>query len=218
MNDTTPPEVLALLGAGGFAREIYFHARDAWPDSEVIFVDDVSGVDALQLSGRRVPVVQDWDFSAYQDADLAFLVAVGDPAVKRSLVAKALKAGLTPAPTLVHPSAVVQDVRLGWGGLIAPGCALTTNITLGDYALLGINVSVGHDAEIGNFVTCNPGSIISGNVSLKDGVYLGAGAFVREKLRIAAGVTIGAQACVVKDVTEEGCTVVGVPARTRMEI
>jgi sugar O-acyltransferase (sialic acid O-acetyltransferase NeuD family) len=207
--------MLALLGAGGFAREIFWHVRDTWPETGIVFVDDFSGRREIEIGGERVPVVADWDFSAHGPEDIHFTVAVGSPETKRVLVARALGAGLKPAPAVVHPRAVVQDACIGRGGVIAPGCVLTTNVRLGDYVLLGINVSIGHDAELRDFVSCNPGSIVSGNVTLEEGVYLGAGAFVREKLRVAAGVTIGAQACVVKDVVEEGSTVLGVPASVR---
>ncbi len=212
--EDTALDSLIILGAGGFAREIVWHARDAYPGVTIALVDDLSGITEVAVGGQVLPVVGDWDFSRFPDSCFArFVVGVGDPQSKRVMVRKALDCGLRPADTIVHPKAVVQDVDLGVGGVIAPGCVLTANIHVGNYVLLGINVSIGHDAQVGDYVTCNPGAIVSGNTQLGPGSYVGAGAFLREKTRIAPGVTVGAQACVTKDITEAGITVAGVPAR-----
>jgi len=51
-------------------------------------------------------------------------------------------------------------------------------------------------------------------VIVQDGVLIGTGAQVLQYLRIGASATVGAGAVVVKDVAA-GCTVVGIPAKTR---
>jgi hypothetical protein len=58
-----------------------------------------------------------------------FIVAVGNPKIKRILVEKAISAGLKPAETIIDPSAIIVDkkgVKIGLGGVIAPGCIITT--------------------------------------------------------------------------------------------
>jgi sugar O-acyltransferase (sialic acid O-acetyltransferase NeuD family) len=208
---------LFILGAGGQARETFFHLRDIHPDLDVVFVDDVTPVTSLTLGGRQWPVLKNWEDVAAERTRgrQTFTLAVGAPAGKRILVERALRAGLSPAPTWVHTSAVVQDARLGVGGLIAPGVVVTCNVQLGDYVLLNFNACVGHDAVIGDYATVGPGAVLAGNVSLGADVVVGAGAVVRERTSVAAGVTIGAQACVVKDVAEENAVVAGVPAKSR---
>ena len=214
---------IIILGASGFAREMYWHIKETYPAARLAFVDDVSDIPSVVIAGRAIPVVKDWRFDAVP-ADgpgqppvrfEEFVLGVGDPKVKMALVRKALASGLRPAPTVVHPRALVQglDCRIGVGGIIAPGCILTTNVILGDYVLLNLNTTIGHDAVIGDYVTCNPGCQISGNVTLGRGCALGTGTVVREKISIAPGVVTGAQACIVKDIQEPDITVVGVPAK-----
>jgi sugar O-acyltransferase (sialic acid O-acetyltransferase NeuD family) len=215
--------VVAILGAGGFAREMYWHIKDAHPATTIVFVDDLTETTEVVMAGRIIPVVKNWKFDALyvEGRDRApvacteFVIGVGSPQARKTLVQRALACGLRPAPTVIHPRALVQgqDCEIGVGGVIAPGCVITTHVQVGDYVLLGVNVAVGHDTVIGDYVTCNPGSQVSGNVVLGEGVLLGTGAAVREKIVVAAGVLIGAQACVVKDINEPNITVVGVPAR-----
>lgn len=206
-----------ILGAGGFARELMFHVLDTvGSDAQFIFVDDVSNKKSLIVRGVTYPVVEDWDFSPYSYLNIVgFLVGIGDPNLKEKLVLKAIHSGLTPAKTIIHPKAIVQDKEnnIGFGGLIGPGCILTTNVTIGNYVILNLNCTVGHDATLSDFCTANPGCHISGNTYLHKGVTLGTGTTLREKITISAYVTTGAQSCVVKSVDEESIVVTGVPAK-----
>lgn len=207
---------IAILGAGGHARETYWHLKDCLPEAALVFVDDLTTTEHLDMGGEGIRVVKDWRFgSSLGESFTHFVVGVGAPAAKRAMVAKALESGLTPLPTLVHPRAYVQgiDCALGTGGMITPGCVLTTNVRLGDFVLLNLNTTVAHDAVIGDYATCAAGCRISGNVTLGKDVSLGAGTVIREKRCVAAGVVTGAQACIVKDITEAGITVAGVPAK-----
>lgn len=203
---------LIILGAGAHARETYWHVRDTWPSAQVRFVDDISDRIEVSMGGRSIPVIKDWRFP---EPFRHFVIGVGEPRSKRLLVEKALTAGLEPFPTLIHPRAFVQaeDVRVGAGGMIGPGCILTTSIVLGDYTLLNLNATIAHDCSIGRFVTCGAGCHVSGRVIIGEGAYMGAGVVIREGITIAPWVTVAAQACVVSDLKEEGSVYAGVPAR-----
>lgn len=200
---------IAILGAGGMAREVFWYLKHSNYE-EFIFVDEHAADSAMVIGCKTIPLIRDWDFSKFKDYQ--FLVGVGTPEIKRSLVQKAIKAGLTPAPTFIHPKAVVEDARFGLGGIIAPGCVVTCNVQIGNYVILNFNSTVGHDSVIGDFVQANPGCHISGNVVLEDDVNLGTGTAVIQGVRVAKGVVTGAQAAVVKDILEPG-TYVGVPAK-----
>jgi sugar O-acyltransferase (sialic acid O-acetyltransferase NeuD family) len=201
---------IILLGAGGWARELYWFVRDTWPQARIVFVDDVSEVRGVEIAGTVVPVVKDWEFEPGFDR---FLVGVAEPALKRPMVVKALAAGLEPAPTLVHTGAIVRpDCTLGRGGAIVAHSQLTTNATIGDYVCV-LDSTIGHHNVVGDYTTCFPGCRISGDVVVGEDCLFGAGTIVRNGLRIASGVTTGAGTVLVKDVEEEGVTMVGVPGR-----
>jgi acetyltransferase EpsM len=56
-----------------------------------------------------------------------------------------------------------------------------------------------------------PNSVVGGNVSIGDTVYLGSCSNVREKIKIHSEVKVGMNSGVVKNITESG-TYVGTPA------
>jgi UDP-3-O-[3-hydroxymyristoyl] glucosamine N-acyltransferase len=63
---------------------------------------------------------------------------------------------------------------------------------------------IGHDCQIGDFISMMPGSIISGNCILGNRVYIGSNSSVKEKIYICDDVTIGLVSGVVKNITESG--------------
>jgi len=207
-----------VLGAGGYARESWWFVQDTFPGIAIAFVEDVGDASEVRIGDVAVPVVRDWDFAPLRrrfgdDAFRDFIVGVAEPPTKRGMVAKALAAGLEPAPTLIHPRSTVRgDCRVGRGGQIVANSLLTTDATIGDYVLV-LDSTIGHHDVVGDYTTCYPGCRVSGDVTLGEDCLLGAGTVIRPGVRIARGVTTGALACVVKDVDEPGVTLIGVPAK-----
>jgi sugar O-acyltransferase (sialic acid O-acetyltransferase NeuD family) len=207
-------ETLVILGASGLAKEFFLYIKRSQPQiKEFIFVNDINdGQHEIIISGISYPVVKDWKF----DSNHFFTVAVGNPKIKDTLVQKALKSGLIPAPTFVDIDAKILDntIKLGVGGMISPGCILTTNITIGDYTTLNLNTTVGHDTIIGDFVTTNPGVHISGHCIIGNMNEFGTGSIVRDSVTIGNNKMFGAQSAVVKStIGDETEIFVGVPIK-----
>ena len=206
------PEGIIVLGAGGFAREVYFHMSAYYQN--FVFVDDVT--DTKELFGH--PVIKDWKFPKLEAVEgrstgWRFIVGIGDPYVKKAMVEKALKAGLTPINTFIHPKALVQDAKLGKGGIVCPGAIITTNVSIGDYVTINLNSTVGHDTAINDYVNISPGCNISGNNRIGEGANIGTGTVTREEASIASYAVVGAQSAVIKDLYEPDCVYVGIPAK-----
>lgn len=205
---------IAILGAGGFARECYCHIFDRDPDrsgyiDKVVFVDDVTDTTEIGINGRTYKVIKDWKF----DGDYTFVVGIGSPKGKEIMVQKAFDAGLKPEKAIISKHAtILGQCDIGYGSVITAGCVLTTNIKIGNYVILNLNTTVGHDAIIDNYVTCNPGVSVSGGVHIRDRAFIGVGATILEGLFIGQNVVIGAQACVTKDLLVDA-TYVGIPAK-----
>ena len=116
--------------------------------------------------------------------------------------------------TFIHPTALILDdeIIIGEGSFIGANSILTTNIQIGNHAILNRGNHIGHDCIIGNYFSAMPGSIVSGNVHIGNGVYLGTNSSVIEKKYILHDIVIGANSVVIRDITERG-TYVGVPAK-----
>jgi sugar O-acyltransferase (sialic acid O-acetyltransferase NeuD family) len=230
---------IAILGAGGQAREVGFlideinRSGPRWRVLGFVEKDGVAGgpgrpggpggPPAEGAGGFAPAATPGRPLSKYSvvcteqqvvDIDCDLAVGVADP---RALAAiRARFAGRLDArfPNLVHPSAIVDEesLRLGPGNLICAGAILTTGITLGALNILNPRCTIGHDVAIGNGCVLNHTATVSGSVTIEDGCLIGAGALILQGLTIGAGATVGAGAVVTKNVAP-GTTVVGVPAR-----
>jgi sugar O-acyltransferase (sialic acid O-acetyltransferase NeuD family) len=186
----------ALIGYGGHAREVMAQMGTKLP----CFVDDEYVTkDTLPLSKL--------DINEYE-----VMVAIADPRSRYDIVQKLPKK--TKFFTFIHPTVLILDgnIEIGEGSFIGAYSILTTNIKLGSHAILNRSNHIGHDTTIGNYFSSMPGSIVSGNVTIFDLVYIGNNSSIREKLSIHSQSTIGMNSAVVKNIIESGIYV-GCPAK-----
>jgi sugar O-acyltransferase (sialic acid O-acetyltransferase NeuD family) len=187
---------LALFGYGGHAREVA-----AQMNLDVtFFVDD-------KYANEVSKPINTFDPEIYK-----MMVAVADSKEREKIVKKLPKN--TSYFTFVHPTALLmsEDIEIGIGSFIGAYSILTTNITIGNHAILNRGNQIGHDSKIGDFFSAMPGAIVSGNVVIGTNVYMGNNSSIREKITIGSNAIIGANATVVKNIITGG-TYVGVPAK-----
>jgi sugar O-acyltransferase (sialic acid O-acetyltransferase NeuD family) len=187
---------LALFGYGGHARE----AACQIEQEVTFFVDDKYANDVAK------PI------SEFNPEEYMIIVAVADSKDRADIVAKLPKE--TKYFTFIHPSVHIMDdnIQVGVGSFIGANSILTTNIKLGNHALLNRGNHIGHDSVAGGFFSMMPNAVVGGNVTLGDNVYLGSCSNIREKINITSDVLIGMNAAVVKDINKSG-TYVGVPTK-----
>lgn len=190
----------ALIGAGGFAREIKSHIGDY---TMKCFIDD---------SFWKENDDYIFPLSQFNPDEYEVIVAVGNPKDRYDIVQRL--PNNTKYFTFIHPSAQIlgTDVEIGEGSIICANSILTTNIKIGKHCHLNLQTTIGHDCEINNFFTTAPGAKISGNCRIYDCVYIGTNASIKEKITIHSFSTIGMNAVVVKNIEEPG-TYIGVPAK-----
>lgn len=202
-------EPLIIVGAGGHGRETAFaHLLSTAAGSFLGFLDDR----AVGTSPEGWPILGRID-DAPTHARAAFLVAINDPRVRRTVTERLAALGVSRWGSVFHPDLRIHSsVRMGQGCSILGGCQLTTNIQIGDHCILNRGCQVSHDCRIGNFCSLNPAACVAGNVRVADGCELGSGCLIRQGSHVAEGSTIGMGAVVLKHVARNG-VVVGNPAR-----
>jgi sugar O-acyltransferase (sialic acid O-acetyltransferase NeuD family) len=208
---------VVIYGAGGFGREVLWILRSmAACDCGLRiagFIDDNSKLQGMTVCDLRVLGGLEY---LCCEVTPRIVLGVGEPNVKRAIVdkMKALNLRLIQA---VHPSCEMsQYVELREGAVIAGGSILTTQVTVGRWATVNLNCTIGHDVDIGDYATLAPGVHISGGVILGEGVKIGTGAVVLPGVRIGPWSVIGAGAVVTKDLPG-GIIAVGVPAKVIKE-
>jgi sugar O-acyltransferase (sialic acid O-acetyltransferase NeuD family) len=193
----------AIIGSGGFGREVYWSLSLKDRADAVFFVDD------KYYDGTNNMIMP---LSKFNTKEYAVVVAVGNPKDRFDIIQRLPKD--TKYFTHVHTSAQILDpnVEIGEGSIVCAGTIITTNVKIGKHAHLNLQTMIGHDCEIGDYFTTAPGAKISGNCKIYDCVYIGTNASVKEKITIHSLATIGLNAGVVKNIDQSG-TYIGVPAK-----
>ncbi|WP_027799241.1 acetyltransferase [Paraburkholderia dilworthii] len=204
---------LIVAGCGAFARELINWAQDA--------ADAGSGpaisafLDASPAALEGYPYQLEWrgDIDDYRAQDgEAVVVAIGDPAARRDVVARLRERGAVFA-TLVHPRAVVaRSAVLGEGVVICPQAVISADAQVGDFVAINVLSSVGHDVKLGAYSTLSSHVDLTGYVQTGEGVFFGSGAKILPKVKIGARAKVGAGAIVMRSVPEDA-VLYAAPAR-----
>jgi len=204
---------LAIVGSGGFAREVLTLINAINSNTHQYEIVGFVGEDKSQ-SVHGYPVIGNDDEVNLTQEPLSIVIAVGEPGLKAKIRGK-YNNPLISFPTLVHPSVIFGDkesIKIGQGSIVCAGCILTTDINIKDFVTLNLQCTVGHDTVIGNYSSFMPSVNISGEVDIKEGVYVGTGAKIINQVEIGEQTIVGAGAVVAKTLPAN-CTAVGVPAK-----
>lgn len=206
---------IAIFGVGGFGREVLTLIEDINRQNPTWHI--VGFFDDGHQAGEMIngyPVLGQTETLNRWNTSIAIVICVGNPAVKRRIVTK-ISNNQVYYPALIHPNVIIgapDYVKIGRGCIICAGNMMTTNIEIGDFVVLNLGCTVGHDTVIKDFAAFMPSCNISGEVLIEEGVYCGTGVKIINQTSIGPYATIGAGAVVTKPILGH-CTAVGVPAR-----
>ncbi|MBN1105232.1 MAG: acetyltransferase [Deltaproteobacteria bacterium] len=209
-----PLKRIAVVGAGGFGREVAWLIREinelessAW--DMVGFIDEDSALRNRIINGH--PVLGGLETLEGMPG-ISLALALGSPSDRMGVVDRISKCDVR-YPNLIHPSATIgQENSLGFGNILCAGVILTVNIRVGNFCHLNLKTSLGHDCVLEDFATTACGVDFAGFSHIGQGCYFGNHATVLPSVRVGAWAVIGAGAVVNRDV-EAGSVCVGVPAR-----
>lgn len=209
------PRRIAVLGAGGLAREVEWLIEDvnrasaSWEFAGYV----VSDLSRLGPNDSRALVLG--DYAALERGIDAVVLGIGAPAARLKVAQEvASRFPHLEWPSLVHPSVQIdrRTLTMERGVVLTAMVVGTVNVTLREFSFINLSCTLGHEAVIGRGAVLNPTVNVSGGVEVGDGVLVGTGAQILQYVRIGEHASIGAGAVVTKDVAPH-TTVVGVPAR-----
>jgi len=195
-----------IFGASGFAKEVYALVKRLG-HTPVAFVDKENGEPIY-----GVPVISE----EYYNPAIPIVIALGNPSLRSKVVNNILqKFPYARFPVLCDPTVQLLDpstINIGKGTIICAGTILTCDIQLGDFSILNLSTTIGHDCVLGDYFTTAPGVNISGKVKTGKKIYFGTNSSCIEDINITDTVTIGMGSVVIKDIPESG-TYVGTPIK-----
>lgn len=206
---------IAIFGVGGFGREVLTLIQDinkVKPTYNIIGFFDDGHEKGEKVNGY--PVLGKTEELNSWPTEISIAISIGDPEIKKHVINK-ISNPYVNYPILIHPNVVIGDsnyVKIGKGCIICAGNMITTNIEIGDFVILNLGCTVGHDTVIKNYAAFMPSVNISGEVTIGEGVYVGTGAKIINQLEIGDYTIVGAGAVVSKTLPAK-CTAVGVPAK-----
>ena len=205
---------LIIIGVGGFAREIYWHAQTArgfgvdWQIKGFLDGDVKLTAQDYELLPAKVL----GDINSYEIcAEDVFTCAVGTPHARKILVEKILSRGGEFINLISSFAYVMPTVKFGRGVIICPHVNIGDRAEIGDFVAVNDISVIGHDAQIGEFSCVMPHANVAGKCKIGVEVFIGSGAILLPKAKVGDGATVGAGSVVLKKV-RAGAKVFGNPA------
>ncbi|HEY8938372.1 MAG TPA: acetyltransferase [Cyclobacteriaceae bacterium] len=206
---------IAILGSGGFSKEVFFVIQEIGTYEFIGFIDLDKKEDVV-IGGTSYKVFAEKELSSIDD-EFILAIGVGDPKLIKRMTDR-LKDKYH-FPNLIHPSVIgnFTDIEMGEGNIITANCIFTTSIKIGSFNVFNLATTVGHDVVIGNCNVLNPTVNVSGGVIIGDNNLIGVNATILQHKSIGSNSIVGASSLVTKNV-EDNVTVIGTPAKVLHKI
>ena len=206
---------IAIYGVGGFGHEVACLVKlinkhsPTW--NIVGFYDDNP-----EYRGKKNDygiVLGGLDELNHYEGELALVVAIGNPVIVKNIIDGITNTNIY-FPNLFAPDVMLMDenrLSIGRGNVICSKCWLSCNVRMGDFNILNVGTTIGHDVQIGNYNSVMPSVNISGEVIIGDGNFFGVASVVLQQKKIGNNTVIGANSLIIKN-TKDGRTYMGNPA------
>lgn len=204
---------IAIFGAGGFGREVNLIVQQlikkGYPYHFLGFFDDEDkSAEFGKLYLGNIEQLNKWE------RPISIALAIGDGKTRKKVVEKItnLKVEFS---KVISPYAIFNDlIKIGKGSIICAGANLTTNIHIGDFVVVNLNATIGHDCQLDNFSSLMPGANLAGDVKLRQCAFVGSGANILNGSEMGENAVLGAGGVLTRNL-EANKTATGVPAKIK---
>ena len=197
---------LAIYCAGGLGKETIGLARALKRWESIIFVDDVTNVRTY----RSAAVYRFAEVAAIEDG-VEFVIASGQPAVRKALYEKIKESGY-PLATLISPVAEIASGSTVGEGCVLWDCRISADVTIQENVCINCRVIIGHDAVVGKHSVISSNCFLGGAVQLEECVYMAPGSMTKDSIRIGKEAIISLGTVLLRNVRPRAI-MVGNPAR-----
>lgn len=202
---------IVIVGAGGFAREVFTQLEDCLSDCEFRVKGFLARESGELKKYTDIPVLANPEDYQPGDGD-RFVLAIGDISARRRTT-EALVGRGGRFLSLIHPTAyVAKTARIGDGAVIYPYATISNAAVLEDFVHLSLYASVGHDSLAGQFSLLSPYATLNGFANIDDDVFMGTHSMLGPGCEIGRQSKVCANTAVLHNVPARSF-VYGVPGR-----
>lgn len=203
---------IIIVGAGGCGREVANWIDDinkidaAW--NILGFLDDnLNALEGFLCKYKIIGTIRDHK----PKEGMKYAMGIANPSVKKIVAPMMMEKGAQFA-SIIHPSThIYSEFELGEGLVTYPNSKIATGCKIGDFVTLQSTV-LGHDSQLGDYVTVSSNCGITGGTKLYEGCFIGDHACIAVGLEIGANAYVGIGSVVIRNV-EKDTKVFGNPAR-----
>ena len=207
---------LIIIGVGGFAREVYWHAQNShgfgteWQIKGFLDGDVKLSADDYKKLPENIPVLG--DVASYKIcANDVFTCAIGTPQVRKKLIEKILSRGGEFINLIHKTSYIVPSAKIGRGVILAARTNVNDLSVIEDFVVINSVSGTGHDSKVGKFSCIMSGVNVTGGTQIGEEVFIGSNAVFSPHCKIGDGAFVGMGSVVLKKVGA-GKKVFGNPA------
>lgn len=206
---------MLIIGAKGFAKELFEVIYTNNPNEYICFYDDVNP-DVPEILYKNYRVLKNMEEAAEEfRKDNRFCLGVGNPEIRKLLAEKFESVG---GELVTHISKHANVGHFGVtfkpGVVVCGGVNITNDIFFGKGCLINLNCTIGHDSILEDYVELCPGVHVSGNVKIGANTFVGTGVVILPGITIGSDVRIGAGAVVTTNLPDH-VTAIGIPAKIK---
>lgn len=203
-----------IVGAGGFGREFLFQTmNDTSFVSEYSFSGFVDDDNSILNVVSEEGILGNITNLCHMEREMACFLCIGNPHVRRKLYEKISKNRNIYFPSYINEKTIIsKTTKVGQGSILCYGTIPTVNITVGNFVIINLSCTVGHDVIIEDFSTLYPSVNVSGNVRIGGLTEIGTGTQIIQGKNVGTNSIVGAGSVIVKDI-DDNVVAVGAPAR-----
>jgi sugar O-acyltransferase (sialic acid O-acetyltransferase NeuD family) len=201
---------LVILGAGGYARQLYHVVMRIKKYNVLGFCDETLPPGETK-SYEGMSVFRELDQFNPSSDHWKLVSAVGEGRVRKRWYDEL--GSRYPFCSIVDPTCIIAaDAAIGSNVCILGQSICSSGCNIGNNVIINWQVLVSHDVMVGENTSIASSVNLTGACQIGRNCEIGTGATVLPKIRVGENVTIGAGAVVTKDLPSN-CTAVGIPAK-----
>lgn len=209
---------VVLIGSGGCMRELAWQMFEQNEQENTDwqiegFVDKEPPSKKIFVNNIEIPYLGNDDYLLCLKEPTNVALTVGLPNLREKIVNK-----IQQNPNIIFPNILLgntsycKDLVMGKGCIISKKVNISTNVKLGDFVFINMEVMICHDCIIDDFATISPAVKMAGAVKIGKNTDIGIGSQIIQGITIGSNVVLGAGAVVIKNI-ESNSIAVGIPAK-----